>query len=114
MDREKRYYVYLLSSRSRTLYTGITNNIRRRVAEHREANIPGFTEQYHIHRLVYFEVYRDAHSAISREKQIKRWRREKKVALIEEQNPTWNDLAAERYESAEKQVPPLRLRLRSG
>ena len=105
MGREKRYYVYMLSSRSRTLYTGITNNIHRRVAEHRDATIPGFTEKYRIHRLVYFEVYLDARSAISREKQIKRWRREKKVALIEEQNPTWDDLAAEWYPTLRKAGP---------
>jgi putative endonuclease len=111
MDREKRYYVYMLSSRARVLYTGITNNIRRRVAEHREGKIPGFTGKYRIsgkyriYRLVYFEVYLDARSAISREKQIKRWRREKKVALIEIQNSTWDDLAAECCATQEKAGP---------
>jgi len=88
------YYVYILSSRSRNLYTGVTNNLARRVSEHREGRIPGFTHRYRIHRLVYFESYRDVRDAISREKEIKGWRRSKKVALIEEHNRRWDDLAA--------------------
>ena len=69
------YYVYILSSRSRNLYTGVTNNLARRVSEHRQGLIPGFTHRYRIHRLVYFEPFVDVRAAISREKQIKKWRR---------------------------------------
>ena len=89
------YYVYILSSRSRTLYTGVTNNLARRISEHREGLIPGFTSRYRIHRLVYFERYKNVRRAIAREKQIKGWLRAKKVALVEERNPTWDDLAAD-------------------
>ena len=89
-----RYYVYILSSRSRNLYAGVTNNLTRRVAEHRQGLIPGFTRRYRIHRLVYYEPYQSIRSAIVREKQIKGWLRARKVALIEEDNPTWDDLAA--------------------
>ena len=92
---DRLYYVYLLASRSRVLYTGITNNLDRRLREHRLGVSEGFTKKYRIHRLVFFECFRDVRAAIGREKQIKAWRREKKVALIEAQNPTWEDLAAE-------------------
>ncbi|OFW39769.1 MAG: hypothetical protein A3J28_01370 [Acidobacteria bacterium RIFCSPLOWO2_12_FULL_60_22] len=95
------YYVYILSSRSRTLYTGATNNLARRISEHREGLIPGFTSRYRIHRLVYFERYKNVRRAIAREKQIKGWLRAKKVALIEERNPTWDDLAADWFPAAE-------------
>ena len=99
---EKRYFVYLLASRSGTLYTGVTNNLTRRVWQHREGLVPGFTIQYRIHRLVYFECFGDVRMAIAREKQIKGWLRAKKVALIEAQNPTWSDLAEEWFRSAGK------------
>jgi len=88
------YCVYILASRSRTLYTGVTNNIRKRIQQHREGRVPGFTSQYRVHRLVHYETFGDIKAAIAREKEIKGWRREKKVALIEESNPTWDDLAA--------------------
>jgi len=88
------YYVYILSSRSRNLYVGVTNNITRRVAEHRQELVPGFTKRYRIHRLVHVEPFRNILAAIAREKQIKGWLRAKKIALIEEQNPGWDDLAA--------------------
>ncbi len=88
-------YVYLLASRSRVLYTGVTNNLGRRVREHRLGEGGVFTKRYRVHRLVCFECFREARAAIAREKQIKGWRREKKVALIEAANPTWEDLAAE-------------------
>ncbi len=86
------YYVYILASRSRTLYTGITSNLERRMGEHRSGTREGFTKRYKIHRLVYFEVFGSAVAAISREKQVKAWRREKRVALVESANPTWDDL----------------------
>jgi putative endonuclease len=100
--KEKRYFVYILASRSRILYTGVTNNLARRVWQHREARAPGFTNLYQIHRLVYFESYRDVRHAIARETQVKAWRREKKVALIESENPTWEDLAGTWFEQPKR------------
>jgi putative endonuclease len=88
------YFVYMLASRSRTLYTGVTNDLERRIAEHREGLVPGFTSRYRIFPLVHFEVFTDVRSAIAREKEIKGWRREKKVWLIERHNRTWEDLAS--------------------
>jgi putative endonuclease len=93
--RDRPFYVYLLASRSRVLYIGMTNDLERRVREHRLGEIEGFTKKYRVHRLVFFETFHDARTAIAREKQLKGWRREKKVALIEAENPTWEDLAAE-------------------
>jgi putative endonuclease len=87
-----------MSSKTCTLYTGITNNIKKRVYEHKKHLIPGFTDKYSVERLVYVETFGDALSAIAREKQIKRWRREKKVALIDSTNPQWVDLAADWYD----------------
>ena len=113
---EKRYYVYMVASRSRTLYTGVTGDLTGRVIQHRQGLIEGFTSKYRIHRLVYFEVFRYVHKAIAREKQIKRWRREKKVALIEKHNPAWDDLATLWYQG-EKAGPSTSSRkagLRSG
>jgi putative endonuclease len=89
----KTYVVYILASRSRNLYTGVTNNLRVRLAQHREKLNPGFTSRYNIFRLVHNEVFGDIRAAIAREKEIKGWRREKKVALIERGNPTWEDLS---------------------
>ncbi len=96
---EKRYYVYILASRSRNLYTGVTNNLRRRVLEHKQGLLGGFTKKYGIHRLVYFEAFDSVREAITREKQVKAWRREKRVALIKSVNPAWDDLAADWYGS---------------
>ena len=89
------YYVYIMSSQSGVLYIGVTNDLNRRVGEHKEGLIPGFTRRYKANRLVYYETTNDVNSAIAREKQIKRWRREKKVNLIETINREWNDLARE-------------------
>jgi putative endonuclease len=86
------YCVYILASRSRNLYTGVTDNLERRMVEHRQGLVPGFTTRYRIFRLVHFELFGDIRDAIAREKEIKRWRREKKIWLIERQNPTWEDL----------------------
>ena len=104
---EKRYYVYILASRSRNLYTGVTNDLRWRVLEHKRGLLAGFTKKYRIHRLVYFETFNDVREALGREKRIKAWRREKRVALIRSVNPAWDDLAAEWYEplSRNKQIP---------
>ena len=95
MAREHVYYVYLIASRSRTLYCGVTNSVSRRTAQHRSHEYEGFTATYHCFRLVWFERFQYVENAIAREKQIKRWRREKKVALIDKDNPTWEDLSAQ-------------------
>jgi putative endonuclease len=89
------YYVYIMTSRSGTLYTGVTNNLFRRVEEHKRHTVRGFTAKYNIERLVYCESTDSIESAIVREKQIKGWRRERKVALIESINPEWYDLSLE-------------------
>ena len=89
----KQYYVYIMTSNSGTLYTGMTNDLQRRVYQHKQKLIPGFTFRYNVNRLVYFEVFNEPQQAIAREKQIKGWLRRKKIALIEEQNPTWCDLS---------------------
>ena len=87
------YYVYLLASdRNGTLYLGVTNDIVRRVFEHKSKTVPGFTKRYAVDKLVWFEIFDDPTSAIAREKELKKWRREWKVRLIEEQNPQWIDL----------------------
>lgn len=91
--REYKYFVYIVCSRSGTLYIGITNNIYRRVLQHKHGEIEGFSSKYHCDRLVYYESYDDVHSAIGREKQLKGWIRAKKIALIESSNPRWEDLA---------------------
>jgi putative endonuclease len=87
------YFVYILANRSRTLYTGVTNNLARRLHEHRTGLVSGFTDTYAIHRLVHVEAMATPRDAIAREKQIKRWTRAKKVALIEATNPEWVDLS---------------------
>ena len=81
------YYVYIVASKHRTLYTGVTNDLQKRLSEHCEGLTGGFTKKYNIHRLVYFEVTEDPMAAIVREKQIKGWSRAKKVALVESRNP---------------------------
>lgn len=87
------YYVYLLASkRNGTLYIGVTNDLRRRVWEHRTGAAEGFTKTHGVRRLVHFEAFDDPRSAIEREKKMKRWRREWKIALIERENPDWRDL----------------------
>ena len=95
MPREYRFYVYIMASKSRRIYTGVTNNIGRRVKQHKAGEIEGFTQRYKINRLVYYEVFQLVGNAIHREKEIKGWDRAKRVALIERENPTWDDLAAD-------------------
>jgi putative endonuclease len=87
------YFVYIITNKSGTLYTGVTNNLERRIYEHKHHLINGFTKKYKIEKLVYFEETNDIHAAISREKQIKGWLRKKKIALIESVNPGWKDLS---------------------
>ena len=89
------YYVYIMTNQSRTLYTGVTGNLIQRVYEHKQKLIKGFTKQYNMTMLVYYEVTSDVRSAIAREKQIKGWLRSKKIALIESMNPEWKDLSEE-------------------
>ncbi|HEX9445363.1 MAG TPA: GIY-YIG nuclease family protein [Candidatus Binatia bacterium] len=91
----KQYYVYIMSNESRTLYVGVTNDLERRVYEHKQKLVPGFTSKYNIAQLVYFEATQDIQPAITREKQIKGWLRKKKIALIESMNPRWNDLSVD-------------------
>jgi len=93
-------YVYIVASRSRVIYTGMTNDLVRRVWEHKQRLTPSFTKRYYADRLVYYEMFGDARLAIAREKQIKGLLRAKKVALIEAQNPKWRDLSEGWYKGA--------------
>jgi len=94
MPREHRYFVYLRTNRNnKVMYVGMTNDLLRRVHEHRTKAVKGFTEKYNVYKLVYFEETSDVHAAIAREKEIKKWRREKKNALVNTTNPVWHDLA---------------------
>ena len=89
----KKYHVYIMSNLKGTLYTGVTSELVSRVYAHKHKLIPGFTSRYNINKLVYYEETVDVKAAIAREKQIKSWRREKKIALIQTINPTWKDLS---------------------
>jgi len=89
----KKYWVYIVASRTGTLYIGMTNNIYVRVAQHKSGEIEGFSSKYHCNRLVFWESFDDVLKAIDREKQLKGWRRAKKIVLIEHVNPRWEDLA---------------------
>ena len=90
---EKVYFTYIVASRSHTLYIGVTGNLLKRVFDHKQKNHEGFSAKYNCNRLVWFERFMGPRSAIAREKQLKGWRRSKKIALIEKTNPTWNDLS---------------------
>ena len=92
--QSRQYYVYLITNQNnRVLYTGVTNDLPRRILEHRKKTVKGFTARYNVDKLVFFEVTSDVHAAIAREKQIKGWIRAKKNALVESINPTWRDLS---------------------
>ena len=95
----KQYFVYILASISKVLYIGVTNNLQRRVLEHKDEKAEGFTKKYKVKKLVYFEMTDDVYAALTREKQLKKWRREKKVNLIESENPSWKDLYSKLFES---------------
>jgi len=88
------YYVYIVANENRTTYTGVTNDLPRRVAEHKSGGVPGFTARYGLMRLVYFESTADVLAAIAREKQIKSWTRAKRLALIASMNPEWDGLSS--------------------
>ncbi len=92
----RQYYVYILTNwNHRVMYIGMTNNLHRRIYEHQQHMVEGFTDKYQVGKLVYVESATDVHAAIAREKQLKRWRREKKNNLVESMNPDWNDLSAQ-------------------
>ena len=94
--RDHNYYVYIVTNKHRrTLYTGVTNDLERRIAEHRAGEVPGFTQRYQLKQLVWFEQFRAVNAAIACEKQLKGWLRSKKIALIEKNNPRWFDLSAD-------------------
>ncbi len=103
---ERLYYVYILASRSRNLYIGVTNNIRRRISQHRGESLPGYTIRYKVERLIALEIFSDIRVAIAREKEIKGWRREKKLALIQAANPIWIDLAETWFTQEQKNADP--------
>lgn len=105
MRDEKRYYVYIMASRSLTLYTGVTGDIYHRALQHRAGEIEGFTKKYHVNRLVYYETFKYVNNAIAREKQIKAWTRAKRLALIKSMNPAWQDLAEGWGEPIKLQIP---------
>ena len=88
----KRYYVYIMTNHSKTLYIGMTNDLRRRVSEHKEKMIEGFTKRYKINQLVYFEEYDDVRYAIERETRLKTWSRQRKIDLIATMNPDWKEI----------------------
>jgi putative endonuclease len=96
--KTKEYYVYILSNKRGALYTGVTNDLERRIYEHKKKLIDGFTKRYNITKLVYFESTNDVSTAITREKQIKGLLRSKKVELIKTMNPTWDDLSEDWFE----------------
>jgi putative endonuclease len=113
--REKIYYVYILSSKSHAIYVGMTAFLMLRVLRHRTGEGSAYTGKYKIHRLVYYEVFHSVAAAIARETEIKKWRREKKVALIVNKNPTWDDLGSDWGQAAVMTIretaassPPLR------
>ena len=95
--REYHYHVYIMASSSGTLYIGVTNSLKRRVAEHKAGKIKGFTQKYVCNKLVYYEHYGSVYTAIAREKEVKKWRREKKQDLIKTLNPHWQDLYDELF-----------------
>jgi putative endonuclease len=96
---EGSYFTYIVASRSHTLYTGVTGNLDERILKHKWKEYEGFSAKYNCDRLVWFESYQDIRKAIAREKQLKGWRREKKIALIEKMNPAWIDLSRNWYDS---------------
>jgi len=109
----KEYYVYIMTNEARTLYIGVTNNLERRIYEHKNKLADGFTSRYGLNKLVYFAMTNDVREAIGGEKRIKGWTRAKKVALIEEMNPYWDDLSASWYSEGKQSTPRSDSSLRS-
>jgi len=108
MCPDRCFYVYILASDSRVLYTGVNNDLHRRVYQHKTGTLPGFTKRYSVTRLVYFEVTSDVLAAIAREKAIKAWTRERRIRLVESVNAPWLDLAAGWFPAMSRQDPSLR------
>lgn len=96
MTEKKTYCVYIMASQSGVLYIGVTNDLERRVVEHKRKTVPGFSARYNLQKLVYFELFGNVNDAIAREKHLKGWLRKRKVALIESVNPHWSDLSPTR------------------
>jgi putative endonuclease len=103
----RKYYVYIMNSPSGTLYTGMTNNLTRRVYEHKQKLRDGFTKKYNVTRLAYYEETSDVQTALAREKEIKKWRRSKKIALIKSVNPKWQDLSGGWYDEVDQDLEGL-------
>jgi putative endonuclease len=94
MEKNRQYYVYVLTNRSnKVIYIGVTNNLERRMFEHKNKLVEGFTKRYNLTKLVYYEVTEDVESAIKREKQLKNWHRDWKISLVNQFNPEWEDLS---------------------
>ena len=114
MSRQRTFYVYILTNRSGTMYTGMNSNLIGRLIQHRDGLVPGFTRDRNIKRLVYFELIEDAYSAVTRERQIKKWNRARKIRLVETMNPTWADLSQDLLAGRDPHVAPMRHRASSG
>ena len=108
MARARAYFIYIVASKSGVLYVGSTSDLVRRIYQHRHGLIPGFTKQYNVDRLVWWETTPNSRAMVEREREIKGWRREKKVRLIEAANPGWHDLAVDWFRDAVGQDPSLR------
>ena len=98
MPTNRQYFIYIMTNRSGTPYIGLTNDIKKRIYQHKNKLINGFTKKYNIDRLIYFETFSDVYSAIDREKTIKGWLRKKKTELVNEVNPQWRDLSQDWYD----------------
>ena len=105
MRMSTQYYVYIMTNRSGTLYIGVSNDLVRRVHEHKTKCIEGFTAKYNLTQLVYYEAGSDIREALAREKQLKGWRRSKKLALINSSNPKWNDLSDAWFDTPRREIP---------
>jgi putative endonuclease len=105
----KTYAVYILSNSSRMLYIGVTGDLDRRLWEHKKKLIPGFTTRYNLRSLIHLELFANVKAAIAREKELKRWGRSKKLALIRSANPTWIDLAATLFKILKHPIRPIKL-----
>jgi putative endonuclease len=109
----KRYFVYIMSNESKMLYVGVTNDLHKRVFQHKSKLIPGFTQKYNLYKLLHFEEFGDIRAAITREQQLKGWLRSKKVALIVAKNPQWKDLGEGRFKALRRATPPIAITLSS-
>jgi putative endonuclease len=113
MAKEHRYAVYIAANATRLLYVGMSSDLRNRMWKHKNKTFEGFTANWNVCRLVYYEIYEDVRSAINREKQLKGWRRDKKIALIEKMNKNWQDLSEEWFEKPKVNDNGVVLRLRA-